>query len=376
MKIRVCLVAPYVYKLFHPDDERVLPFGGSEVQLYQLGRTLAKDQEFEISFLVGGFYDAQPKAERIEVDGGTLSLYKTIPCRNRNVILDGIADFWRLFRAMRKTSADIYLLRGGGSLVGKVALIAKTILKKKLVYSSAHDRDSNFDFFRNHGMLINGLFRYGLRHADAIISQHKEQQEAFKRNFGLHAEIIKSMYPISSQIESYDRREYVLWVSRLEQWKQPELFAQLAKNFPSIQFLMITNSDPSGFLQQTILSKNLTIRSNIAFATIDRYFQKARLFVNTSQEEGFPNTFVQAAKNGTPIVSLRVDPDGMLEKYSLGRCAQGDFGALVKATKTFLEDGSLWRTTSGRAYRYATENHEITSIGKKYKTLFQELCGL
>lgn len=376
MIIKVCFVASYVYKLFHPHDERILPFGGSEVQQYQLGLELAKSDDFEVSFLVGSFFAKQPEKESFRIGERTIQLYKTIPCRKRHLVLDGIADFWRLFRAMKGSAADIYVIRGGGSLAGKIGFLAKKVLHKKYVYSSAHDRESNLDFTKKHSSLINLLFRFGLSHADRIICQHTEQQDAFKKNFGIHAEIIKSMYPVSSRNGPYESREYVLWVSRLERWKQPELFVQLAKNLPSIQFLMVTNSDPSSFLQQTSLSKNLTIRSNIPFATIDQYFQKARLFVNTSREEGFPNTFVQAAKNGTPIISLRVDPDGMLEKYSLGRCAQGDFGALVKATKTFLEDSELWRTASERAYRYAMENHEIASITNRYAMLFRELLTL
>src|SRR3989344_9519469 len=105
---KVCLVSLSAYKHFHPQDERALSFGGSEVQQYQLGKELVKDKNFEVSFLVGDFYDGQPESERVMVDGGVLTLYKTARCQGRNMFIDGAADFWRLYRAMKKTSADVY----------------------------------------------------------------------------------------------------------------------------------------------------------------------------------------------------------------------------------------------------------------------------
>ncbi len=373
MKIRVCLISLYAYKLFHPRDERVLSFGGSEVQQYQLARELVKDGNYVMSFIVGNFFAGQPETEQINIDGETIRLYKALPCKKRNIILDGVADFWRLFRAMKRTSADIYLIRGGGSLAGKVGCIAKGVLRKKFIYSSAHDRDSNLEFMKKHSSVVNLLFRFGLAHADRVICQHQDQQKAFEKNFSIKATVIKSMYHIAPGIEPKVNREYVLWVSRMESWKQPELFAELAKNLPKEKFLMITNSDVTDFRKQNDCSSNLTIRQNVPFEEMDEYFQKAKIFVNTSLEEGFPNTFIQAAKNQTPIVSLRVNPENILEEYGMGKCANGSISKLIADVEEILESPQTWRTMSESAYRYAQENHDSKHIASQYKALFQEL---
>jgi len=374
---KVCLVSLYAYKLFHPQDERALSFGGSEVQQYQLGKELVKDKNFEISFLVGDFYDGQPDAERVRVDGGVLTLYKTARCHGRNMFIDGVADFWRLYRAIKKISADVYMIRGGGSLAGKVAFFAKKIFKKKFIYSSAHDRDSNLDFFREKPWYVNALFRYALRNANVVICQHKEQQGAFQKNFGITATVIPSMYIVEDelQIGRWGSREYILWVGRLIEWKQPEIFVRLAEKFPKEKFLLITNSNASQFKNIVNKISNLEIKEDVPFEDMDYYFKKAKVFVNTSSSEGFPNTFLQAAKNKTPVISLQVNPDEMLEKYQIGRCANGSFYKLSNDLAEILGNDLLWQTMSENAYHYAKKNHDINTVVREYKDIFRGLIS-
>ena len=52
-KIKVCFVCPKAYPLFNETVEGV--FGGSEVDLYYLGTELAKDGDFDVSFVVADY---------------------------------------------------------------------------------------------------------------------------------------------------------------------------------------------------------------------------------------------------------------------------------------------------------------------------------
>lgn len=372
--IKVCIVSLYAYRLFDSKDEKSSPFSGSEIQQYYLGRELAKDNNYKVSFIVGDFNKNQPKYKEVFFDTNVIHLFKSVNCGKRNILIDGIGDFWKLYRVMKRISADIYIIRGGGSFAGKVAFIAKTVLKKKFVYSSAHDRDSNGGFLKNHSWLVRRLFRNAINSANIVICQHEGQLVAFKNNLNVNAKVIKSMYPIETELPVYNQtRNFILWVGRLVTWKQPDLFIRLARQFPDEKFLLITNSDITELKKTVPDMNNLEVQQNVPLEDMDNHFRKAKLFINTSAQEGFPNTFVQATKNATPILSLHVDPDKMFEKYDIGRYAHGDFNQLTNNTRLLLDRDDLWYTSSKGAYYYAKENHDIAVIIQSFKEIFLDL---
>src|SRR5262249_3829872 len=159
----------------------------------------------------------------------------------------------------------------------------------------------------------------------------------------------------------------ILWVARCEDWKDPDKYLELALAFPNAKFVMVMpESNDKQFYEQIVSQArkipNLELIDFVPFNKIDDYFARATIFVNTSKTEGFPNTFIQAAKTKTPIVSLTVDPDGMLEKNHMGTCAHGDFGKFKSNLEMLTNDDKLRIQLGENGYSYVKEHHDLNKI--------------
>jgi glycosyltransferase involved in cell wall biosynthesis len=166
-------------------------------------------------------------------------------------------------------------------------------------------------------------------------------------------------------------------VARLDTWKQPEIFLDLARSFPQNSFTLIGPPAHDHAYEQSIQDaakeiSNLRFIGGVPFAETDTYFQQAKIFINTSLYEGFPNTFVQAMMHGVPILSLTVDPDAFLEKNEVGYCAKNNLTAMKSLLEALLKDDALHQRISARAYRYAADHHDIRKTSQKFLTLLEE----
>ena len=108
------------------------------------------------------------------------------------------------------------------------------------------------------------------------------------------------------------------------------------------------------------------------FNRIDTYFQRAKVLVNTSDSEGFPNTFIQACKAGAAILSFNVNPDGFLDTCKCGLCCNGD-AARLTYNLGFILENNRYIELGLNARKYVEQNHDITRIAAEYKAVFYQL---
>ena len=292
-------------------------------------------------------------------------------------IILALPKILKTFRVLKKINTDICIQRAFGIETFIIALFCK-IFRKKFIYMVAHEVDVSGEYEKRHG-LKGKLCTVGMKLADLVIAQHQTQKELLKKEINKESIIIKSVYTIN-QVDK-KKSDYILWIARSDEWKKPELFLALAQRFGKERFVMIcprAAASPDLFNKIKRESKkiaNLKFIDYIPFKKNDLYFQKAKILINTSEHEGFPNTFIQAAKNRTPILSLRVNPDGMLEKYKIGMCANGNFEKMIEQLKILLENKKLWQEMLENGYKYAKENHDIKKIIKEYKKILYSLIG-
>ena len=95
----------------------------------------------------------------------------------------------------------------------------------------------------------------------------------------------------------------------------------------------------------------------VRYAESGALFDRAKLFLNTSSIEGFPNTFLQAWIRGVPVVSF-FDPDSLLRRMQLG-CVAESLDDMREGIRHLLEIEVDRQIIARRARDFATR--EFTS---------------
>ena len=339
----ICFIAPKAYQIFNPKIKST--FGGAEVQLYSLAKEISKNKNFDVNFMVADY--GQKCMEEYE----DVKVFKSLNFKEN--IIKQIIVFDRVFK---KINANVCFQRTLSPFSGIMALYCK-IKNKKFIYMVAHDSEADNGHFVYKKFITKFLANLTFKFADTIIVQNKYQKNKLKNFKSVDTILVKSSYQIN-RINNKNG-EYTLWVARSMSWKRPDLFLKLAKQFPKEKFLMICppatgNKQLSEEIKKKSQSiSNLTFIKFVPFDEIDEYFLKAKVFINTSEQEGFPNTFIQAAKNKTPILSLNVNPDNFLKEYNCGIYCKGDFDLLKSSLNKLLGDDALCYDMSKNAYDYA-----------------------
>jgi glycosyltransferase involved in cell wall biosynthesis len=359
--IKICLIAPKAYPLFNQDVKEV--FGGAEVDLYHLGTELGKDKGFDITFITADYGQKQVE---------TIKNVKII--RSLKFDENPLAGAIKIWRAMKKADTDIYMLKTASPGVPLVAVFCR-LHRRSFVYRTAHQRECDGSYIKKHRVL-GPLFKTSLQRAKLVFTQNDIHRRELLRTTGVKSVFIRNGHPLDNPANK--DRDRILWVARSSPIKRPDLFIELADQFPSEKFTMICQQATDDNRYDQLLARarqtdNLKFVEHVPFNQMQSYFQRAKIFVLTSEGEGFPNTFIEAGRYATPILSLSVNPDNFLEKYNCGIYCSGNWDKFVDSLKFMLEENRyIGLGKNGR--KYVEEHHDISKIVNEYKRLFTQLA--
>lgn len=364
-KIKVCFISVLAYQFFDPKAEAA--GGGAEWQMSMVAKELAKDDSFDVHFLVGDF--GQGKTAR-NIDGVTLH---TGHRRGRKA-LNALLVPMKILSTLISISPDVVIVRAIGVEAGLAALYCR-LFGKKFVYSVAHDNDLTGQHFRG---VYGRIFKWGLFHADKVVFQTAKQEESFKAlNLKSAGPVIPNSFSAWPAVGDSEK-DIILWVGRGIAYKRPELFLGLAREFPNERFVMIMPEGDKALTDGVLAAArgldNLEVRSRTPFTETERYFARAKVFVNTASAEGFPNTFLQAAAYGAPILSLSIDPDGTLSRFGAGSVCLGEGSNREKlkvALGKLLVDRELRESLSAKAKEGLLSGRDIAENIKKWKDMIK-----
>jgi glycosyltransferase involved in cell wall biosynthesis len=369
MEKKICFIATHVYPLFNPKEKS--SYGGSEVQLYTIAKELSKDENNNVSFIVGDF-----KQKKYEYHNNIKVIKSFNPKSSGSSIFAKAIQALRYIFILAKENPDICITSSAHSTVGVVGIYCK-LFRKKHIHRIANIIDVNGYWINNNGIL-GKIYDYGLKNASHIVCQTHDQKKALKENYNINATLFRNVFDFEN-IKPPKSKKYILWVARANRTKRAEHFLELAQQNPDLRFVMICNKQKVDYYNEIYKKakkiKNLEFIEKVPFHKIQKYYDNAKLFISTSEFEGFANTFIQSGIAKTPIISLSSNPDDFINKYECGYFAQDSTEKLNEYTRKLLADKKTYEKFSENIHKYVKEKYDIRNNIKVIKKVIDDVSG-
>lgn len=371
-QLKICILSELAYPLLARQGNH----GGAELQMIILAKELVK-RSYDVSFVT---FDKSMNSNEI-IEG--IKVYNPFDSKNSGFTYLNPKNLYKLLKILKKINADIYIQRATTPLTGVVSFFAK-LNNKVFLYSAASDNDVSVNLsFKSLKDLKNIFFWFGVKNCNLVLCQTNHQKNLLNQALNKSGRVIKNFFPLTT-IEQKSKDSSIikiLWVGRIIKDKKPDIFLNLADCFPDYKFWMIgfpSSSHPEYYYEikeSAKKIKNLDFIGIVPHDEIHKYYEKSHLFIHTSANEGFPNTFLEAWGNAIPIVSLNFDPDEIICKYKLGFHST-TFDDLVKYTSQLLKNESLRNNMGINAKNYVLREHNVNNIIDEYERLINNIIDI
>ena len=250
------------------------------------------------------------------------------------------------------------------------------ILPAKIIGIKFIQRISNDNLVKKDSLHIfnnrikNFLFRISLNLSKNIICQNDYQYNSLIKRFP-NKNIQKLYNPFKfHNIDYLSSKQYVAWVGLFQKQKNlPELL-KIALSLPKVNFMIagkeISNGSLDSLTHSTLIKlKNL---NNVKFVgNLDRreifsFLSNSFCLLNTSHEEGFSNTYLEAFSVGIPVVTRKkTDPDNIISTFNLG-ISVNTYELIPQAILDILSNNVNYKK---RMTDYLACYHDPTNLSKQ-----------
>ena len=334
--------------------------GGEEVQQTLLAKSLT-NRGYKVSMVCADY------GQKNESTHDNITVYNAFKfTAGFPVVRYFYPRFTGLWKAISNADADIYYVSCANMIVGLVALYAK-YKNKKVIFKVASDSDCDPKTLLIKYWRDKKLYEYGLTNTHKIFVQHDEQKRNLFKNYQLKSQVINMLVEPCQNNYNYEERDItVLWVNNIRGLKRPELFLALTQKIPGTTVHMIGGevSGHEGLYKETenASSKidNVTFHGRVPYHEVNKFYEKAKVFVNTSDIEGFPNSYLQSWVRGVPVIAF-FDPGGLIKKEGLGVIVE-NIDEMAEAIKLYSNDITVWENASLRCKKFMDENFNEDEI--------------
>lgn len=210
------------------------------------------------------------------------------------------------------------------------------------------------------------------------LAQSNEQVTVLQRR-GLSPVLLRNSFefPVDMKTQTHEGKPLVLWVGSVKQRKRPELFFDLAKRCADLDCEFVMAGELQDEQSKLPLEKAQRELTNFRYAgfvppeIVGKLYERAHIFISTSQSEGFPNTFIQAWQRAVPIISLEIDPDGLLSREGLGELAL-NMDEMERKLRALFTDPNRRREIGHRAHEFSKREFDLQANVDKLEELIAQ----
>jgi glycosyltransferase involved in cell wall biosynthesis len=224
----------------------------------------------------------------------------------------------------------------------------------------------------------NALVTRAVRAAGAVYCPNEFSRPLAKQKYGL--DTLPGFLPSPVRAPEVPPRKAadptVCFIGRWDRRKRPELFFELAREFPQVRFIAMgqarTRARTEELRRRYGNLANLELQGFVDQFSSEQFQQtlsRSWVLVNSALREGLPRSFLEAAYFKCAILS-RVDPDGFASRF--GQRVENDkFAAGLRS----LLAQDAWRRRGEAAYQYVAGKYGLEQSVGRHLAVYHRLVG-
>jgi GalNAc-alpha-(1->4)-GalNAc-alpha-(1->3)-diNAcBac-PP-undecaprenol alpha-1,4-N-acetyl-D-galactosaminyltransferase len=176
--------------------------------------------------------------------------------------------------------------------------------------------------------------------------------------------------------EEYEKREnIILNVGRLDTNKNQKLLLEAFANLNPKNWKLILVGDGVLKMEYQGLAKKLGLSDKVEFietvTNIEKYYNRAKLFVFTSQSEGFPNALLEAMSFGIPCIASDCNsgPSEIIQHNENGFLFEVNNQKQLEKQITELMENESLRLKFSKSAIQSTSKYYSDEIYKQWKSI-------
>ncbi len=285
-----------------------------------------------------------------------------------------------LYKLLKTQMADYYYVRMR-SYMHLLTYKAAQRNGAKFIIGLAHDLDvasfsEKFKYeYKPKFNLINFLtlwlpsdivFNYLLRKADHITLQHIGQQPS-SPSVQKKAQIFPTIFYYNSKpVVGNKVNDYFIHVGSMTILKGTANLHELVKIIGTKSKVVIVGQPCDNKSEEIYKSlakmDNVILKGRLDHAETMRLISNASALISTSNYEGFPNIFLEAWSAGIPVISLKVNPGNVIDKYQLGFFCDGDLNRM----KEIMDSNEARNMDKQKLISYVSEHHDFGTAAERF----------